>query len=248
MDSKFNLPTETIELPSRGLLYSEDSPLANGTLEMKYMTAKEEDILSNPNYIRQGTVIDKLLQSLIVSKIDYNELLVGDKNAIMLAARILAYGKDYQITYEGSTVDVDLTQFVNKDIDYSKFKERRNEFEFKLPNTDNVITFKLLTHRDEQTIEKEIAGRKKIDKNLSTNVSSRLKQMITSVNGLTERKDIHEFVDNYLLAKDARALREYYSSISPDVDLTISVINAEGVEEDVDMPIGVNFFWPDAWL
>jgi len=246
MDSKFNLPTETIELPSRGLLYSEDSPLANGTLEMKYMTAKEEDILSNPNYIRQGTVIDKLLQSLIVSKIDYNELLVGDKNAIMLAARILAYGKDYQITYEGSTVDVDLTQFVNKDIDYSKFKERRNEFEFKLPNTDNVITFKLLTHRDEQTIEKEIAGRKKIDKNLSTNVSSRLKQMITSVNGLTERKDIHEFVDNYLLAKDARALREYYSSISPDVDLTISVINAEGVEEDVDMPIGVNFFWPDA--
>jgi len=248
MDSKFNLPTETIELPSRGLLYSEDSPLANGTLEMKYMTAKEEDILSNPNYIRQGTVIDKLLQSLIVSKIDYNELLVGDKNAIMLAARILAYGKDYQITYEGSTVDVDLTQFVNKDIDYSKFKERRNEFEFRLPNTDNIITFKLLTHRDEQTIEKEIAGRKKIDKNLSTNVSSRLKQMITSVNGLTERKDIHEFVDNYLLAKDARALREYYSSISPDVDLTISVINAEGVEEDVDMPIGVNFFWPDAWL
>lgn len=246
MDSKFNLPTETIELPSRGLLYSEDSPLANGTLEMKYMTAKEEDILSNPNYIRQGTVIDKLLQSLIVSKIDYNELLVGDKNAIMLAARILAYGKDYQITYEGSTVDVDLTQFVNKDIDYSKFKERRNEFEFRLPNTDNIITFKLLTHRDEQTIEKEIAGRKKIDKNLSTNVSSRLKQMITSVNGLTERKDIHEFVDNYLLAKDARALREYYSSISPDVDLTISVINAEGVEEDVDMPIGVNFFWPDA--
>jgi len=92
----FNLPTETIELPSKGLLYSEDNILSNGTIEIKYMTAKEEDILTNQNYIQNGTVIDKLLQSLIVTKINYNDLLVGDKNAIMIAARILGYGAEYK--------------------------------------------------------------------------------------------------------------------------------------------------------
>src|SRR5210317_2128496 len=98
--AEFKLPTETILLPSKGLLYPENSPLSKGEIEMKYMTAKEEDILTNSNYINNGTVIDKLLQSLIVTKdVDYNQLLIGDKNAIMIAARVLAYGKDYTITY-----------------------------------------------------------------------------------------------------------------------------------------------------
>ena len=93
--AELKLPTEKVSLPSKGLLYPKDSPLASGEVEMKYMTAKEEDILTNANYIRQGIVIDKLLQSLIVTKFDYNDLLVGDKNAILVAARILGYGKDY---------------------------------------------------------------------------------------------------------------------------------------------------------
>ena len=81
--SQFNLPTETVELPSKGLLYPESSPLSSGTIEMKYMTAKEEDILTNSNYLTNGTAIDRLLKSLIVDKkINYNELLLGDKNAI----------------------------------------------------------------------------------------------------------------------------------------------------------------------
>ena len=93
MSSKFTLPTETVELPSQGALYPESSPLSKGTVEMKYMTAKEEDILTNQNYINQGIVIDKLLESLLVDKtINYNELLIGDKNAVMIAARILSYG------------------------------------------------------------------------------------------------------------------------------------------------------------
>src|SRR6056300_1721254 len=100
---EFSLPTETIELPSKGLLYPEGHPLSSGTIEMKYMTAKEEDILTNQNYIRQGLVIDKLLQSLIVTDVDYNDILIGDKNAVMLAARILSYGKDYEFTYGGTT-------------------------------------------------------------------------------------------------------------------------------------------------
>ncbi len=114
MESKFSLPTEMVELPSKGLLYPKDSPLATGKIEMKYMTAKEEDILTNINFIKNGTVIDKLLQSLIITPIDYNQLLVGDKNAIMVAARILAYGKDYEIEYKGESTTVDLSALENK--------------------------------------------------------------------------------------------------------------------------------------
>ena len=98
MEPKFTIPTEEVELPSKGLLYPKDSPLASGKIEMKYMTAKEEDILTNQNYIQNGTVIDKLLKALIVNKdINFGDILIGDKNAIMIAARILAYGKDYKI-------------------------------------------------------------------------------------------------------------------------------------------------------
>jgi len=100
-DEKFKFPTEVVELPSKGLVYPEDNPLSSGKIEMKYMTAKEEDILTNQSYIEKGIVLDKLLQALIVSKINYNDLITGDKNAIMIAARILGYGKDYTFTYNG---------------------------------------------------------------------------------------------------------------------------------------------------
>ena len=105
----FKLATEIVDLPSKGYLYSKDSPLADGKIEIKYMTAKEEDILTNASYIQKGTVLDKLFQSLIVSKIDYNDLLIGDKNAIMIAARILGYGKDYTFAFDGIEETVDLT-------------------------------------------------------------------------------------------------------------------------------------------
>ena len=71
---KPQFPSEEVTLPSKGLLYPEGSPLKSGIIEMKYMTAKEEDILTNANFIQNGTVIDKLLQSLILSDINYNDL------------------------------------------------------------------------------------------------------------------------------------------------------------------------------
>jgi len=247
MESKFSLPTEVVELPSKGLLYPEDSPLSKGTIEMKYMTAKEEDILTNQNFIKNGTVIDKLLKSLIATEgVNYDEILVGDKNAIMVAARILSYGKNYTVKYNGEDVEVDLSLLENKEIDYSLLESRNNEFAYKLPNTDNTITFKILSHRDETNIQREMEGLKKVNKNSSTQVTTRLKHLITSVNGNTDVKDIREFVDNYLLAKDARALREYYAQVSPDLDLKFEYTNEEGGQEDVDLPITVNFFWPDA--
>ena len=246
MEQKFKLPTETVDLPSKGLLYPKDSPLASGKIEMKYMTAREEDIITNTNYIKQGTVIDKLLQSLIVTPIDYGELLVGDKNAIMIAARILSYGASYEFEYDKIPQSIDLSTIQPKPLHPDFEKATKNEFEFTLPNTGNQITFKILTHSDEGKRDQEIKGLQKLNKDSKNEVTVRLAHLITSVNGSTERKDIREFVNQYFLAIDIRAFRKYYSEISPDLDMKVSVTNSEGEEEDVDLPIGISFFWPDA--
>jgi hypothetical protein len=245
-ENKFKLPTETVELPSKGKFYLEGSALREGKIEMKYMTAKEEDILTNQNYIRQGTVIDKLLQSLIITKINYGDLLIGDKNAIMLAARVLSYGASYEFEYDGVNQNIDLSKLEPKSHHPDYTKADSNEFSFILPHTQNTVTFKLLTHSDERKIDEEIKGLQKINKDSTSEVTVRLAHIITSVNGSSDKKDIREFVNNYFLAKDARAFRSYYNEVSPDIDVKITLTNSEGIEEDTDLPIGINFFWPDA--
>jgi len=240
--SEFKLPTEIVELPSKGLLYPEGSELSSGKIEMKYMTAKEEDILTNQSYIKNGTVLDKLLKSLIVSKINFDDLLIGDKNAIMVAARILGYGSEYSFEYNGEPQVVDLSILENKSLKEELFSSRVNEFTFTLPKSKNTITFKLLTHKDEQDISRELEGLKKINKDSSPELTTRLKYMILSVEGSRDKKDIRNFVDNYLLAQDSRALREYVKEIQPDVDLTFFPSNGD---DRVSIPIGVSFFWPD---
>jgi hypothetical protein len=246
--TKMSLPTETVELPSKGLLYPLDNPLSSGKIEMKYMTAKEEDILSNQNFIKNGTVFDKLLKSLIVSNINYDDLTIGDKNAVLIAARILGYGKDFQIKYphpitgEEELITVDLAELKNKQVDYSAFKNI-NEFVFVLPKSQNTVAFKMLTHRDERQIEEEIKGLKKV--NLSAEVTTRLKRTIIAINGDRDSKTIREFVDNYLLASDAKALREYMKAVTPDLDLTFTFVGSDDyTQEGVDLPLGVSFFYP----
>lgn len=240
--SEFKLPTEVVDLPSQGKLYSKDHPLAEGKIEMKYMTAKEEDILTNQAYIRDGVVLDKLLQSLIVTKFNYSDLLIGDKNAIMVAARILGYGKDYKFNYASEEQVVDLSQIEPLPLTDEVKKAESNEFSFKLPSSENIVTFKLLTHKDEKNIEQELKGLSKINKNSSPVVTTRLKHQILSVNGEDEKPKVREFVDNFLLAQDSRALREEIKRIGPDVDLTFF---PEGSDRRVDIPIGLSFFWPD---
>ena len=246
MENKFQFPTEVIDLPSKGLLYPEDSPLSSGKVEMKYMTAREEDILTNVNYLEQGIVIDKLLESLVVSKIDHNELLIGDKNALLIAARVLGYGKDYEIEYLGQPYTVDLSELKLKELDESLFEKGKNEFEFTLPTTNTKIKFKLLTQGDETKINEEIKGLQKIDKNASYENTTRLKHMILSIDGDTDNGKIRQFVDNYFLARDSRVFRAYAVSIQPDVDLTF--YPEGGPEGGVDIPIGINFLWPDAGI
>jgi hypothetical protein len=240
--TKPKFPTEIVELPSKGLLYSKDNPLSSGQIEMKYMTAREEDILTNQNYIQQGTVLDKLLESLIVSKVDLKDIVIGDKNAILIASRILGYGQEYEFESGGKHYNIDLTTLKDKelpeDIDYTK----GNNFYYTLPASGVEVGFKLLTHGDEASIESELKGLKKLYPNGGApELSTRLKYILTSVGGNTDRKVIREFVDNELLARDARSLRQEVKRISPDVDLTIQ---GDG-GEDITVPISLNFFWPD---
>lgn len=244
MEPKFKIPTEQVELPSKGKLYPEGHPLSSGTVEMKYMTAKEEDILTNQNYIAKGIVIDKLLQSLLVTEFDYNDLLIGDKNAIMVAARILSYGKDYDIEVDGKKITVDLSEIKEKDTEVEPNAD--NEYKFSLPRSGNEVTFKLLTHGDDKKVDREIEGLKKINRDNDTSMSTRLKHIITSVNGDRETSTIRQFVDQGLLAADARALREEYSRVQPDVEFKVYHIGEDGVGEDIDVPVNINFFWPDA--
>ena len=156
-ENKFKFPTEIVDLPSKGLIYPKDNPLSSGKVEMKYMTAKEEDILTNQNYISKGTVLDKLIESLIVSKINYNDLITGDKNALLIASRVLGYGKDYtfrafsKLSNQIEDFTVDLTTLKDKNLNPKNLKEEGvNEFDFTLPHAKISITFKLLTHNDEK--------------------------------------------------------------------------------------------------
>jgi hypothetical protein len=249
--AELKLPTEVVSLPSKGLLYPKESPLAKGEIEMKYMTAREEDILTNSNFIKNGTVIDKLLQALIVTKINYDNLLIGDKNAILIAARILGYGQEYSFKYtdeRGKEIEatIDLTTLKEKSLDESLIQSGINSFTFALPKSGNTVTFKLLTHGDEKKIEQEIKGLQKVNPNGSYDVTTRLKHIITSVNGDAEQKTIRDFIDNYMLAPDARALREYYSKVQPDIELKFIPDDESYVGEGIAVPISLNFFWPDA--
>ena len=255
MEKQPQFPAEEVSLPSKGLFYPESSPLRKGTIEMKYMTAREEDILTNQNYIKNGVAIDKLLQSLIVTpNVNYDELLLGDKNAIMIAARILGYGAEYEVkkTHPETGIEVEgiinLSNIKDKNIDETLIVDGKNEFEFKLPLSKVDITFKLLTEGDDKKIDREIEGLQKINKQASLGII-RLKHTILSINGSYEPKTIRDFIDNNLLAKDARALRKYITEIQPGVDLNTEVEYKDGyVETGVNLPINVNFFWPDAEL
>jgi molybdopterin converting factor small subunit len=245
--AEYKFPTEMVELPSKGYFYFEGHPLSSGKVEIKYMTAKEEDILTSQNLIQQGTVVDKLLESLIVDKsIKIDDMLVGDKNAIMVSARILGYGKEYEFEYDGVEQSVDLSKLEAIDLDFSKFTKGQNEFSFELPNSKRTVTFKLLSGNDEKTISAEIEARKKINKDVSVELTTRLKQMILSVDGKTEKNYINNFVDNEFLSRDSYALREYLVDITPDVDMSVKITNSTGKEVEVAVPITVRFFWPSA--
>jgi hypothetical protein len=252
--SKF--PTEIIELPSKGLLYPESSALSSGKVEMKYMTAREEDILTSSSLIKQGIVLDKLFQSLIVTPIDYNELLVGDKNAIMIAARVLGYGKEYEveITDPFSPEDkqkliIDLTSIEAKEYDFDVITPHENEFEVTLPVSKRLLKFRLMTHGLEAKVKAEIKTQLKFTKasGIDREFSTRMKYLITSIDGNDDRQYISNFVDNELFAQDSKFVRDQIKAKTPDMDMSfVFTSNITGESQVMDIPMDVSFFWPRA--
>ena len=252
---KYNFPTEIVDLPTKGLMYPAGNPLQSGQIEMKYMTAREEDILTSANLIKQGVVLDKLFQSMIVSKINYDDLLVCDKNAIMIAARILGYGKEYAVEVQDpfsenkQKVVIDLTTINAKEYDYDNLTPGQNEFTFTLPNSKRVITFRLLTHGLEKKIKEDLKGYTKLTKatGVDKELTTRLKNLITSVDGKSDIATINNFVDNELLAMDSRALRDHIKKVTPDLDMTfVFTSETTGETKVMDMPMDVGFFWPNS--
>jgi len=218
------------------------------------MTAKEEDILTSQNLIEQGVVISKLLESVIAnSNVKLDDLLIGDKNAIMIGTRILGYGANYDImltdpdTKERVEYSVDLSKLENKPIDVELYNNG-NDFQFELPNSKRVLTFKLLTQGDENEIQNIIKDYEKVEKltGVSQELTTRLKYQIQSVDGDKTQKTIDNFVDNEFLALDARAYRKYVNSITPDVEMSFEYTSQSGGSHTIDIPLGLDFFWPAA--
>ena len=249
-EQKFTVPTELIDLPSKGLIYPKENPLSSGQVEMKYMTAKEEDILTNVNLLRQGLAIEKMLKSLIKSPINYEDLTLGDRNGLLIAARILAYSKDYSFMYknpntgEEEKVSVDLQDLKYKEIDFSLL-DNKNEFEFKLPKSGNTITFKILTVTDDRKIDEEIKGVKKNLGQDAGTISTRLKHQIIAINGEYSTKAVRDFIDQgYLLSMDSIELRKYIASVTPDIKMTTKITLSDGDLIDIDLPMTAEFFFP----
>ena len=247
--SEHKFPTEVIDLPSQGKVYPKDSPLSSGKLELKYMTTREEDILMSENLIKKGVVIDKLLDSLIVTKeVKQEDLILGDKNAVLVAARILAYGPEYtcEVTNPNDvdekiehTFDLSQCPFkeLPKDVDYSD-----NSLEFTTPVGKNKLKFKLLTGADEILIEKDLKQSSKYG--YSTEISTRLRYTVIEVDGDSKPQIINGFTQN-LLARDSVALRNYIRDIAPDIDLS-SEVEIGGEAVSVTIPLTVEFFWPQS--
>jgi len=246
----YPFPTEVISLPSKGLCYPESSPLSKGELTIKLMTAKEEDILTSTNLIRKGIHLDKLLESVVVeSGVNINDLLIGDKNAILVTSRMLAFGPEYQVTVndpgdgEPVEVTVDLSKIKIKEIDESKLN-RNNEYDFVLPISKTPIKFKLVTHGDELAINKDIEASEKTLKQ-SNEITARYRRIIVEVDGNRDFGYISNFVSNRLLAGDSKALRKYIAEITPDLDLKFDYESPlTGETEALRIPFGIDFFYP----
>jgi hypothetical protein len=253
----FAVPTEHVELPSKGKYYSENHPLYNKeTIEIKFMTAKEEDILTSPSLVKKGLAIDRLLKSIIIEKnVDPNTLLIGDRNAILVASRITGYGSDYPIKAScpscASTTswNVDLESLdimyggVENAAGHNVTENENYTFDVTLPKTGVVVTVRLLTGVDEKELGIKIQKRKK-HKLHEANLTEQLNMMIVAVNGSDNISDIRNFI-NVIPAFDSRYLRNAYSSIVPNVEMKQHFECEEcAYEGDLEVPLTAEFFWP----
>lgn len=249
----FVVPSEFVELPSKGKFYPQNHPLHNKeVVEIKHMTAKEEDLLTSRSLLKKGLAINRVLQSVLVDKsIDVDSLLVGDKNAILIDTRIHAYGSEYQTSTtcpacgETSPHSFDLSGLQIKGSDLSEVDAVRkgNNFVFVLPKTKVKVEVRLLNGKDEKFLADSIKMKRK--NNLPDSaLTDQFRMFIVSVNGHSDPKSINEFV-NGVPASDSRYLRTIYEKVVPNVDMTQNFIcNSCNYDAAMEVPLSADFFWP----
>ena len=253
-DFGFEIPVETVPLPSKGSVYPQGSPLySKETIDIRAMTAREEDILTSRALIKKGTVITNLLQSCVVDKaVDVQKMLSGDRNAIMVALRVTGYGAEYSAEVscpscgEKEKHEFDLTSLPIKELGVQPVEQGQNVFEFKLPMSKKTVHFKFLTGGDEEEIL-TIQDRKKKTGSLADSVvTTRLQFSIVAVDGKTDRALISSFIRS-MPAKDSMALRNYIDKNEPGIDMKGFIsCSACGEQSEVRMPLGASFFWPES--
>ena len=249
----FSTPTEIVDLPSKGKFYSEAHPLHNKeSVEIRYMTAKDEDILTSPSLLKKGLAIDRLLQNVIVDKrINVGSLLSGDKNAILVASRINGFGSSYTTkvtcpacaTVGENTFDLSEVGHITLDDtgDYDISPTQDGTFIVKLPRTGFEVELRLLTGTDENELAAKMQKGQK--RGIETNLTDQLKKIIVSVNEVTELKLINKVIAN-LPAFDSRYLRAAYQKVVPGLDMKQDFsCESCGFEKEVDIPLTVDFFW-----
>jgi len=254
-DFGIEIPVESVPLPSKGVIYTTDGALfGKETLDITPMTAKEEDILTSRAYIKNGTVISRLIKSCLSDKsIDPDDLISGDRNALLIALRITGYGADYELEIacpacgKSSKNSFDLSTLPIKRLTVDPVEFGVNEFEIVLPVTKKSVMVKFLTGKDER--EMMIIDERKKKSGLSTEsaVTDRLSRSILSIDGITDKNKITMFVKN-MPVRDSLALRRFLDKHEPGVDMKSHMTCKHCHEEsEVDLPIGASFFWPDSW-
>ena len=251
----FVAPTEFVELPSGGDGYPEGHPLlGEETIEIKFMTAKDEDILTSQALLKKGIAIDRFLENVVLNKsLDTKSLLIGDKNAILIAARASGYGHDYETTVvcpecttkNQLTFDLRDPAVVGKlPVDETIVKKiKSGTYGTQMPFSRFNIEFRLMNGSDENFLAKQIADDSKTSgQNLLT---GQFKRIITSIEGHTEQKVINQYVEN-MPTIDSRHFKMCLKAITPNVDITQNLQCSKcGFEKEVDVPFGTDFFWPD---
>ena len=252
-DFGFEVPVETVPLPSGGKCYDEGHPLAGkDTVEIRAMTAREEDILTSKALIKKGTVISHLIKSCMIDKrVDPDTLLAGDRNALMVALRVTGYGTDYKVEVdcpacgERSKHSFDLSELPVKRLDLDPIALGQNIFETQLPVTKAKVRFKLLTGHDEQEIMTASERRKKQGQRAENLVTQRLKYAIVSANGISDKNKLEMMVSN-LPARDSLYLRKYIDKNEPGIEMKSWMDCPSCLEHsEVRLPLGAAFFWPD---
>ena len=252
-DFGYEVPVESVPLPSGGVIYPVDSPLhAKETIDIRAMTAREEDILTSRALIKKGTVITELIKSCLIDKtINVEEMVTGDRNAVMTALRITGYGASYTVEVEcpecgeKSKQDFKLTDLPIKRLHTDPVAEGANLFEFTLPMTKKKIHYRFMTGKDETEMGIIQERRKKMGTQADSLVTTRLQHQIVAIDGVKDRSKINGFVRN-MPARDSLALRKYIDKHEPGLDMKAWMDCPSCFEtSEVRLPMGASFFWPD---